>query len=88
MAKVTLSVEPYGCYEITSNTGESIFIQTDWDRPGLASNFGWAACGCGETDGTVDCPHKTATEMIESATDWLDSHDGESFDDPGYFLED
>ena len=40
--KVTLSVEPYGCYRVESDDGRSVFIQSDWDRPSLAASFGWS----------------------------------------------
>lgn len=63
-------------------------IQTDWDYPGVASTFGWTPCKeCRETDGTVDCAHHTASEMISSAREWLDDHIGKTVDDPGYFSE-
>jgi len=48
--------------------------------------LGWVACSqCRDTDGTVDCEHRTALEMITDATNFLDEHTGESFEDPGYF---
>ena len=72
-------------YILRNDTGETVLIQTDWDYPGLASSFGWLACECGETDGTVDCPHKSATDMISDAAEYLDDHIGETIDDPGYF---
>jgi hypothetical protein len=56
------------------------FIQIDWDYPGLASMFGYVPCDCGATDGTVDCPHKTASEMIAEAFEYLSEHDGEVID--------
>lgn len=49
-------------------------IQTDWDFPGVASACGFEPCECGATDGTVDCEHKTASEMISAAYDWLREH--------------
>jgi hypothetical protein len=64
---------------------EPIVFQSDWDFPGLASNFGYVPCKCGATDGTVNCTHKTATEMISAAYDFLSEHVGESIEDPGYF---
>lgn len=62
-----------------------MLVQTDWDWPGLASSFGWIACKCGRTDGTVDCAHRKAGAMIADARDYLEAHDGESIEDPGYF---
>jgi len=57
----------------------TVLIQTDWDFPGVASTIGWVPCECGETDGTVDCPHKKATNMISEAYDFLRMHADESF---------
>lgn len=62
----------------------SVIIQTDWDYPGVASNFGFVACECGETDGTVDCPHHTARDMISRAYTYLCEHEGKTIEDPGY----
>lgn len=57
------------------------FIQSDWGYPGLASSLGWRACQhCTYTDGTVDCDHNTASEMIADAFDWLYERDGETFE--------
>ena len=44
-------------------------------------------CRHESTDGTVDCPSCkiTASDFIESAGNWLDSNDGATADDPGYF---
>jgi hypothetical protein len=41
------------------------------------------------TDGTCDCEcgAVTATDFITSAADWLDAKDGETVDDPGYFVD-
>ena len=64
----------------------TILIQTDWDFPSIASCLGFTPCEeCGETDGTIDCSHHTAGEMIEAAQEWLDEHLEEEFEDPGYF---
>jgi hypothetical protein len=56
------------------------FIQSDWDYPSLASNLGFVPCECGATDGTVDCAHKKATDMISAAFDYLEERDGTTFD--------
>ena len=39
------------------------------------------------TDGTVDCPacKQTASAFIAHARQWIDNHDGETVEDPGYF---
>ena len=65
---------------------QTLLIQTDWEWPGIASTFGWVPCfECGATDGTVDCPHRTASEMIAEAGEWIRDHIGERTEDPGYF---
>ena len=74
----------------TRDEKTTILIQTDWDYPGLASTFGFVPCFCGETDGTVECPHKTAPEMITAASEFLnelcETPDNRRFvSDPGYF---
>lgn len=83
--KITLENGPFSTFLLRAADGRSILIQTDYDFPGVASSFGWSACRCGETDGTVDCPHRTASEMIAAAREFLDDKIGESVDDPGYF---
>lgn len=86
MTMITLEAGQFGWdYLIKHDDGRSVLIQTDWDYPGTASTFGWRPCSCGETDGTVDCPHRTASEMIASAAEFLDDHIGERVEDPGYF---
>lgn len=57
----------------------STLVQLDWDCPGIASAMGLPPCHCGETDGTVDCPHSTTIDMIERARDYIWDHAGESF---------
>lgn len=84
--KVRLQRGDFGTWRLVAEDGRDRLIQTDWDRPSIASNLGWKPCSeCDATDGTVDCIHRTASEMIADATDFLDDHEGESFDDPGYF---
>ena len=51
----------------------------------IASAIGWVSCGCGATDGTIDCPHQTVVDMIADARRHLDAHLGDAVDDPGYF---
>lgn len=67
-------------------TGEdSVLFQLDWDRPSLANSLGWNmrsdGCRHDSTDGTVTCSEcgKTASEFIAEATEWLDKHDGDTF---------
>ena len=78
----------FGIYlVIDQETGDDILVQTDWDFPGLASAFGWVPCRkCRFTDGTIDCAHQTAGEIIEEAREFLDEHIGETAEDPGYFI--
>jgi hypothetical protein len=84
--KITLERGDFGfTYLLVAEDGRDILIQSDWDYPGTATTFGWRACECGATDGTVNCPHKTASEMIADAQAYLDEHIGESVEDPGYF---
>jgi len=84
--KITLQKGDFGfTYLVVAEDGRDILIQSDWDYPGIASTFGWTPCECGATDGTVDCLHKTASQMIVEAQDYLDDHLGETMDDPGYF---
>jgi len=55
----------------------SIFVQSDYEFPFMASLLGFEACTeCRLTDGTVDCEHKTASEMICDASEFLDKHSG------------
>lgn len=75
---------------VNTETGKDILIQSDWDYPGIASAFGWVPCSqCSRTDGTVSCDHRTATEMILDAHDFLDSiaDTDTQVNDPGYFTE-
>lgn len=84
--KVSLEYGQFGNFELVAEDGESILVQTDWDYPGVAMNLGWCPCPkCLNTDGTVDCKHKKAGEMIAEAAEFLDDHIGDIFEDPGYF---
>ena len=95
MARITYSRDGLG-YEVSpvrQSSRESIYIQSDWDYPGLAQTFGMRLRhkrGCADrrgTDGTVECRGcgRTASEFIAQAADYLDSHDGKAVNDPGYF---
>lgn len=59
---------------------DTVSIQTDWDYPAIASRMGFIACNCGSTDGTIDCKHKTASEMISQAYDHIKNNEGEEFE--------
>ncbi len=64
-----------------------LFIQSDYDYPGIASSFGWQPfCKCKDTDGTISCKHKSATEHISDAYQYLCDNIGKKVEDPGYFL--
>ena len=83
--------EPSFCFiirrvsRIKEEREQSVLIQTDWDYPGTASTFGWSVgCDC-STDGTVDCLHKTASEHMASAYEYLCDNIGKVVEDPGYF---
>jgi len=83
--KITLDEGDFGTYLVRAEDGRDVLVQTDWDFPGIASTFGWIPCPCGRTDGTVDCAHKTASDMIAEARAFLDDHIGATTEDPGYF---
>ena len=69
----------FGLYN--SDDGECLaFVQSDWDWAGLASSLGWCPCECGRTDGTVKCAHRTVSEMLSEAFDYLAERDGHEFD--------
>ena len=82
---ITLHRGDFGTFLLQADDGREILIQTDWDFPCVATAFGWNPCPCGHTDGTVDCEHRTAREMIAAAREFLDEHIGVTADDPGYF---
>jgi hypothetical protein len=86
--KISVESYRYGGYIISNDEDDrTILIQTDWDYPGVASAFGWTPCKeCRFTDGTVDCAHQTAHEMIANAAEYLDDYP-DAVDDPGYFDE-
>ena len=82
---ITLLDDLYGNFILQADDGQELLIQLDWDYPGIASTFGWSPCPCGQTDGTVDCPHRKASEMIGEAGEFLRDHVGDTAEDPGYF---
>ena len=92
-----ICVEPYrfGGYMIYDENDRTVYVQSDWDFPGLAGSFGWSPSGAGSddctdecrfTDGTIDCPTcgTLAGRYIESASEFLDGCNS-IVDDPGYF---
>jgi hypothetical protein len=82
---ITLQNGDFGTYLLVAEDGQCLLIQTDWDYPGIASEFGWSPCSCGATDGTVSCAHKQVGQMIAEAQAFLDDHIGDVAEDPGYF---
>lgn len=83
--KISLDLDDLGNYLLVAEDGRTILVQSDWDYPGVAQSFGWIPCHCRKTDGTVDCEHRTASEMINEAREYLDEHLHSVIDDPGYF---
>lgn len=73
---MTLKDGPFGMFLVEDDRGRLLLVQQDWDYPRTASMFGWQPCACGHTDGTIDCPHKRATDMIWDAYEFLDTHVG------------
>ena len=72
---------PNFCFELIGPDGESVeFIQSDWHYAPLASRLGWQPCECGMTDGTVKCAHRSVSEMLGEAFDYLAERDGDSFE--------
>lgn len=66
--------------------GTTTLVQTDWDYPSVARSMGWT---CPEdTDGTVDSPSTglTANQMIADAFSWIETHEGESFEELDDYL--
>ena len=54
----------------------------------VARYYGWKSCEeCDTTDGSVDCLHFSAEEMLVSAGKFLSEHVGEETDDPGWWDE-
>jgi hypothetical protein len=81
-----------GINVIDKATGRDMYVQLDFDFPGLASTFGWSPApwrGCKHegTDGTIRCEGcgKSATAFISEAYDWLLENEGIEAEDPGYF---
>lgn len=82
---ITLIQSPEGapnfCFGLYGDDGTCHeFVQFDWDYAGLATTLGWVPCQCGRTDGTVDCEHRTVSEMLAEAFDFLAERNGQRFD--------
>ena len=79
--KATIRHEGVGAFEITLEDGRTLWIDSDWDYPGIASSFlGRVPCECGMTDGTIDCKHYTASSMIQAAFEALYDADGDEIE--------
>jgi len=87
--KITIEKSPNApcCFLIQQvGTNKSILIQSDWDCPGIAQLFGWVPCSiCDYTDGTIDCEHKKASDMIAEAKEVILENLSVETEDPGYF---
>ena len=84
--KITIERAQYGLWLIRAEDGRAILAQVDWDFPGLAQDFGFVPCThCQETDGTVDCAHRTVGETVADAGEFLNENVGIWVEDPGYF---
>lgn len=55
------------------------------DITALVGHIAGSPCGCGESDGTVDCACGTSIEFYEDAQAWLDENAPLVVEDPGYF---
>lgn len=92
---------PGAVCKIVADDGRNILVQYDTDACGVASSFGWSPscmpapsrkdrgwmCYHAHTNGTVDCPDcdTKASAFLRDALLFIEEHDGESVDDPGYF---
>lgn len=83
---------PFGTITLhNSKDNRKVFVQTDWDYPGIATAFGWSIssvkpkdCKHESTDGTIRCD-TCGTEpgvFISAAYDWLVEHEGTFSLDP------
>lgn len=88
-AGITVESNRYGHYLVTNDAGKDVYIQSDTERPGLATTFGWN----GHVPQRIrkNYPPGHSGDMsaeIEAATEYLDANDGKRVEDPGYFNED
>ena len=57
------------------------FIQSDWDWAGLCIKPGLASVRDAVAPmGPLDCAHRTVSEMLSEAFDYLAERDGQTFD--------
>lgn len=53
----------------------AVLIQSDWEWPNIAKYLGYQPCDqCDKTDGTVDCEHYNADNMIAGAWDYMEPY--------------
>lgn len=65
----------------------TVLIQSDGDFLGVASRMGFVTCECGRTDGSVDCLHQKASDMISAAIEFLHEREGTEFAALNEYLE-
>jgi hypothetical protein len=85
---ITFESYRYGGYLITDLESEKdIYIQTDYDFPGLAESFGWNGKILSKKIlRSVNIkPDDEIGAQIYSAIQWLDDNEGKEIEDPGYF---
>jgi len=91
------------CYLVDGTGDRRTLIQSQDDACGVAETFGWniqevqlededgaeGACAHCHTDGTVNCPDcgVESAAFISAAVEYINSSDGASAEDPGYFSE-
>lgn len=82
---ITYERTRHGHVEVFPPEGESVLLQSDWDQTAFASLIGGGLCKCGSSDGTVQCDCGTVDQHMAHAQRWLESNEGDEFEDPGYF---
>ena len=84
--KVTLmGPDDDGCFFLCDYEGrEYRLVRQRKDHAAAAALFGWKACECGQTDGTVACEHRTVREMIAEARGVLMDHIGDDIEAPAH----
>ena len=65
---------------------DTVMVDLDYDFPGIASRMGYVPCDCGDTDGTVDCAHKTALQMVGEAYAHICEREDEQFTELDEYL--
>jgi hypothetical protein len=87
---ITYEAMSYGGYLVKDETtGRTVYIQTDLDFPSLAMDFGWSGRLLPKTKlraVNIKDDDLTGAE-IYSAILYLDEHEGDVVEDPGYFGE-